>query len=294
MVVSPGSSPLRGPASAAGHAQAGRHSLDPVHGVAAPGDVQAVGLAVAEGEAGHPGHHHGGRVVAGVAAAALAQPQPVADPVALRYALGGLPPGEVEHLPDPPRQREDHLQAVHDVGLAAQVGQRVPGADRAARHRLDLGHQPPGPRSRPRPRPGPGGRRARTAPAGTAATSRARPPGRPRRCPAGARTGPAGRTSPPRAGAAGGHGRAAASSAAASSGSSPAAGTGPTHAAGRESARGNRISPVPPAAGSATSSGGEPAALRSACVVLAIGTDVIIDGHARSHLAWAGQLVLSM
>ena len=125
-----------------GHAQAGRHPLDPVHGVAAPRDVQAVDLAVAEGEAGHAGDQDGGRVVAGVAAAAFAQPQPVADPVPLRDALGGLPPGEVEDLPDPARQREDHLQAVDDVGLAAEVGQRVPGPDRAARHRLDLGHQP--------------------------------------------------------------------------------------------------------------------------------------------------------
>ena len=56
------------------HAQAGRHSLDPVHGVAAPGDVQAVGFAAAEGEAGNAGHQDGGRVVAGVPSAALAQP----------------------------------------------------------------------------------------------------------------------------------------------------------------------------------------------------------------------------
>ena len=113
-----------------------------MHGVAAPGDVQSVGLAAAEGEAGYPGDQHGGRAVAGMTATALAQPQPVADLVALRDALGGLPPGEVEDLPDPPRQRKDHLQAVDDVRLAAQVGQRVPPPDRAARHRLDLGYQP--------------------------------------------------------------------------------------------------------------------------------------------------------
>ena len=141
MVVAPGCSRSAGSGILPGHAQAGWHSLDAVHGVAAPGDVQAVGLAAAEGEAGDSGDQDGGRVVAGMTAAAFAQPQPVADLVALRDALGGLPPGEVEDLPDPPRQGEDHFQAVDEVGLAAQVGQRVPGADRAARHRLDLGHQ---------------------------------------------------------------------------------------------------------------------------------------------------------
>ena len=74
-------------------------------------------------------------------AAAFAQPQSVADPMALRNPFRGLPPGEVEDFPDPPWQRKHHFQAVDDVGPTAAVGQRVPGADRAARHRLDLGHQ---------------------------------------------------------------------------------------------------------------------------------------------------------
>jgi hypothetical protein len=125
----------------AGHAQAGGHTLDPVHGVAAPGDVQAVDLADTEGEARNPGDHHGGGIMAGMTATAFAQPQSIPDPMALRDPFRSLPSGEIQHLPDPAGQREDHLQAVHDVGLAAAVGQRVPGPDRAARHRLDLGHQ---------------------------------------------------------------------------------------------------------------------------------------------------------
>ena len=57
-----------------GHAQAGGHPLDPVHGIAAPGDVQAEDLAAAEGETGHAGDQDGSRVVAGVAPAAFTQP----------------------------------------------------------------------------------------------------------------------------------------------------------------------------------------------------------------------------
>jgi hypothetical protein len=61
-----------------------------------------------------------------------------------------------------------------------------------------------GPRPCPRLRPGSGCHRARIAPAGRAATSRSRPRGRPCRHRAGARTRPAGRTSLLRAEAAGG------------------------------------------------------------------------------------------
>ena len=75
-------------------------------------------------------------------AAAFAQPQPVGEPMALRDAFGGRPPGEVEHLAHPAGQREDEFQAVHQVRQAAGVGQCVPAVDRAARHRFDLGDQP--------------------------------------------------------------------------------------------------------------------------------------------------------
>ena len=123
-------------------AQAGRHPLDAVHGVAAPGHVQAENVAAAEGEAGRPRDDHGRRVMPGVTAAPFTQPQPVGELMALRDALGRRPPGEVEHLADLARQRKDHFQAVHHVGLAAGAGQCVPGAEHAARYRLDLGAQP--------------------------------------------------------------------------------------------------------------------------------------------------------
>ena len=57
--------------------------------------------------------------MAGMTAAAFAQPQPVAEPMPLRDPLGRLPSGEVQDLADPPGQREDHVQAVHHVRLAA-------------------------------------------------------------------------------------------------------------------------------------------------------------------------------
>ena len=58
------------------------------------------------------GDHHGGRVVTGVAAAAFAQPQSVAEPMALRDALRRLPAGEVEDLADPRGHGEDYFEAV--------------------------------------------------------------------------------------------------------------------------------------------------------------------------------------
>ena len=190
------------PLGVAAHRVAGGHPLHAVHGVAAPRHVHPEHLTVAEPEPGLPGHHHGGRVVAGVTAAPLAQPQAVPQLMALRDPLGRRPAGEVEHLAGPAGQREDHVQVVDHVRLAAGVGQRVPGPDGAARYRLGLGHQPQARRRRPPPRPGPAGHRARPGPAGTAGTSPARRPGRARPRPAGGRTGRGGRTSPARARAA--------------------------------------------------------------------------------------------
>ena len=129
------------PGPAVHHAQAGGHPFDPVHRVTAPRHVRAEHLSPAEPEAGHARDHHRGRVVPGVPAAALAQPQPVAEPVPLRDALGGRPPGEVQDLTHLPGERENHLQAVHHVRLAAGVGHRVPDPDRTSGNRLRLGHQ---------------------------------------------------------------------------------------------------------------------------------------------------------
>ncbi len=129
------------PGLAADHAQAGGNPLDAVHRVPAPGDVHPEHLAAAEAEAGNAGHHHGGRIMPGVPPAALTQPQPVTQPVALRDPLGGLPPGEVQHLAHPPGQREDDLQAIHHIRLAAGVGHRVPDPDGAARDGLGLRDQ---------------------------------------------------------------------------------------------------------------------------------------------------------
>ena len=123
------------------HAQSGGHPFDPVHRVTAPRHVHPEHLAVAEPEAGYARDHDRGRVVPGVAAAALAQPQPVAELVPLRDALRGLPPGEVQDLAGPAGQREDHLQAVHHIRLAAGIGHRVPDPDRPAGDRVGLGHQ---------------------------------------------------------------------------------------------------------------------------------------------------------
>ena len=104
-------------------AEAGGHPLDMVHGVAAPGHVQAEHLAAGEAEARHARDDHGGGIVPGVTAAAFAQPQPVGEPMALRDTFGRRPPGEVEHLAHPAGQREDEFQAVHQVRQAAGVGQ---------------------------------------------------------------------------------------------------------------------------------------------------------------------------
>jgi hypothetical protein len=103
--------------------------------------VQPVRFAAAETESGHAGDHHGGGVMPGVTAAALAKQESVADLMALRRALGRLASGEVQHLADPRWQREDDFQAVDDVGQAAGVGDHVPGPDGATGDRLDLGHQ---------------------------------------------------------------------------------------------------------------------------------------------------------
>ena len=121
--------------------RAGGDPFDPVHRVPAPGDVHPEHLAAAEAEPGNPGHDHGGRVMPGRAPAALAQPQPITQPVPLRDPLGGLPPGEVQHLTRPPGQREDDLQAVHHIRLAAGVSHRVPDPDGATRDGLGLRHQ---------------------------------------------------------------------------------------------------------------------------------------------------------
>ena len=157
--LAPGQADLAGQQqlAAADDGGPGRHPLDVVHGVAAPRHVQAVDLAVAEREPGRPGDHQGGRVVPGVAAASLAQPQAVGDPVPLRGPLGQVPPAEVEDLGGLGRQREDHVQGRDRVRQPPGVGQRVPGPDGAAGDGLDLGDQPQA-RGRvggldPRPRP---------------------------------------------------------------------------------------------------------------------------------------------
>ena len=84
---------------AAAHGRAGgRGALDAQHGVAAPPDVHGVHLAARRGEALGAEHHHARGVETGPAAAPLAQPQPVGDPVPLGTALALVAAGEVQDL----------------------------------------------------------------------------------------------------------------------------------------------------------------------------------------------------
>ncbi len=127
-------------AAADGRAEVGG-ALDAVGAVAAPGHVHAEDRARAGVEAGRPDHGERRAAQAGASLATLAHPEAVGDDVSLRGALALVPAGEVQHLDQVVGRREDDVERGQVVAARSRARDRVPGAQQAARERLELGDQ---------------------------------------------------------------------------------------------------------------------------------------------------------
>ena len=105
--------------------------LDQVHVVATPGNVRGPHLAVAEAETVGTSHYEQRSVVAGAAAARLAEATAVQQRAALRRALTAPSAGQVEHLGRPLRhgQQRQHSPDLPTVGAGGQ--HRRPSPDDA-------------------------------------------------------------------------------------------------------------------------------------------------------------------